>query len=136
MSFATSEALQKAVYAVITQDVALQTILGGAIYDGVPQGQKPDIYVSLGPETVRWRGDATASGAQHDFTISVISDGRGFSTLKQVAGLVSDALSGANVTLERGSLVYLRFLKAVAKRIRASGGRQIDLIFRARIDDI
>lgn len=136
MSFAISGALQKAVYAALMQDAELQSVVAGAIFDGVPQGQKPEIYVSLGPETVKSRSDASAGGAVHDFVISVVSEGGGFAGLKQVAGFVSESLSGADLALERGVLVYLRFLKAAAKRIRGSGGRQIDLTFRARVDDI
>ena len=136
MSYATSAALQKAVYAALGADVALQDELSGAVYDAMPQGTVPDVFVSLGPEAVKMRSDASGSGTQHDFTVSVVASAEGFSRAKIVAGRVSDVLNDADLVLERGRLVFMRFLKAVAKRNRGASGRRIDMIFRARIDDI
>lgn len=136
MSYAVSAALQKAVFSALGADVALQAELGGAIYDAVPQGTVPDVFVSLGPETVKVRSDGSGSGSQHDITVSVVATDDGFTAAKTAAGLVSDVLNGADLALERGQLVFIRFLKAVAKRNRGRSGRRIDMTFRARIDDI
>lgn len=136
MSYAVSVALQKAVFSALGADVELQNAVGGAIYDAVPKGSRPDLFVSLGGETAKVQSDVTAEGSQHDLTISVVAADEGFSAAKSVAGLVSDALNGADLQLERGNLVFLRFLKAVAKRNRGASGRRIDMIFRARVDDI
>ena len=136
MSYAVSTALQKAVYSALGADVALQVEVGGAIYDAMPQGAVPDLFVSLGSEAVKTRSDISGSGSQHDLTVSVVAAGEGFSAAKAVAGMVSDVLNGADLALERGELVFMRFLKASAKRNRGASGRRIDMIFRARVDDI
>ena len=134
MSFASSEALQKAVYGALVGSVELSDAVGGAIYDQVPAGQIPGVYVLLGPEKVLDRSDRTASGARHEFQVSVVADSVGFAKAKSVGVIVSDVLDGADLALERGQLIDLRFFRAVAKRV--SGQRRIDLVFRARVDDV
>ena len=135
MSFGVSAALQKSVYQALIGSVDLSSAVGGAIFDAAPSGQIPELYVSLGPEIVRERSDIGVDGARHEFTVSVVASRGGFSSAKEIAVMVNDILSGANLVLERGSLIFLRFLKAVAKPETAEG-RRIDMIFRARVDDI
>jgi hypothetical protein len=48
---------------------------------------------------------------------------------------VSDALIGADMTLERGRLTGLHFYRARARREGTGDVRRIDLTFRARVDD-
>jgi len=84
---------------------------------------------------VRERGDISGAGAEHRVTVSVVSDAAGFLAAKQAAGAVSDALHGAALTLARGRLVALTFLRARAVRTGAGQRRRIDLTFRARVDD-
>ena len=134
MSYASSSALQAAVYQRLMADSALDALVGSAIYDAVPPGTLPDTYVSLGPEDARDRSDKTGSGAEYDFTVSVVSDAAGFQTAKALAEAVSDALVGADLTLARGQLVELWFLRARARRVGAADQRRIDLWFRARVD--
>jgi hypothetical protein len=136
MSYAMSSALQTAVYQRLTTDTTLTGLVGAAIYDALPSGTLPSLYVSLGPETVTEASDSTAMGAEHIFTISVFSDQAGFQAAKDVAGAVSEALHEAPLTLSRGHLVSLRFQKATAKRVDTNSVRQIDLTFRARLEDI
>ncbi len=128
MSYAISQALQAAVYG------ALEAI-SAPVFDALPAGPLPELYVTLGPETVRDRSGAGAKVARHDFTVSVISDASGFRGAKAVAGEISDLLSDADLTLERGTLVALDFLRARARRTSQEGVRRIDLIFRAIVDD-
>jgi len=137
MSYAASFALQEAVYGALQGDAALGALVGGAVYDAVPAGTLPDLYVSLGPEDVVDRSDRDGQGARHDFVISVVSQASGFQEAKQVAAAISDALIGANLSLNRGHLVGLWFLKAKAGRSGTSDDiRRIDLRFRARIDGV
>ena len=135
MSYAPSSALQAAVYAHLSTDAGLQALVGTHIYDAAPSGQTPPTYVSLGEETVQDRSDQTGAGALHLMDISVVTDEAGFQTAKEIAGAVSDLLVDADLPLTRGSLVYLRFERAVARRVKEAGARRIDLRFRARIDD-
>lgn len=134
MSYGVSAALQGAVYQRLTGDAALTALVGSAIYDALPSGTLPDLYVSLGPEEARDRSDKTGAGALHLFTISVVSAAAGFQAAKDAAAAVSDALVDAPLSLTRGTLVSLQFDRARAQRL-TDGTRRIDLRFRARVDD-
>ncbi|WP_281967060.1 DUF3168 domain-containing protein [Roseovarius nanhaiticus] len=133
MSYGGSAALQSAVYGQLMGDADLSALVSGAIYDAPPAGTLPPLYVTLGPEDVRDRSDATGGGAWHRFTVSVMSDAAGFAAAKAAAAAVSDALSDAELSLDRGHLAGLHFYRARARRDGAL--RRIDLTFRARISD-
>ncbi|WP_371169691.1 DUF3168 domain-containing protein [Aliiroseovarius sp. 2305UL8-7] len=135
MSYGVSAALQQAVYQRLTADTTLSGLVPGAIYDAVPAGIITGTYVSLGPEDVRERSDKTGYGALHEITVSVVTDAAGFQGAKQVAAAVSDALVDATLVLARGSLVYLNFHRARARRVEDADVRRIDLLFRARVQD-
>lgn len=135
MSYALSAALQAAVYAALSADPVLTAGVGSAIYDALPAGTLPSLYVTLGPEIVRIQDDKTGGGAAHRFTVSVITEAPGFSAAKEVGGAVCDVLHDADLTLSRGRLVSLRFVRASAGKIDKGTGRKIDLIFRARVED-
>ena len=119
----------------LVADAPLDAQVSGAIYDTVPPGAVPALYVSLGPEDVRDRSDATGNGAEHIFTVSVVTEAAGFQQAKAVAGAISDALVDADLTLTRGQLVSLKFDRARARRVEDADIRQIDLTFRARVCD-
>ncbi|MFB9149628.1 DUF3168 domain-containing protein [Roseovarius ramblicola] len=135
MSYGMAAPLQAAIWQRLSGDAALAALVGGAIYDAAPQGAVPDLYVALGPEEARGRGDGTGAGAEHRVTVSVVSAAAGFLAAKRTAGAVSDALEGAALGLDRGRLVSLNFLRARARRSRDAQRRRIDLTFRARVDD-
>ena len=134
MSYALSAPLQAAVYVRLASDAALSALVGGAVYDALPPGPAPALYVVLGPETVKDASDQTGRGAQHDFTVSVVTDASGFDTAKTAAGAASDALLGTPLALSRGHMVGLTFVRAKAGRV-SGGSRRIDLTFRARVED-
>jgi len=136
MSYAVAAALQAAVFARVSGDAVVAGLVGDAVYDAAPPGVLPSLYVSLGPEVVRDRSDKTGAGAEHEFTVSVLSDAAGFAAAKAVAGAVSDALVDAEMTLARGRLVGLWFLRAKAARVGSGERRRIDLTFRARVEDV
>ena len=135
MSFGMSGPLQKAIYDALSADTALGLIVGSAIYDAVPTGTLPSIYVRLGSEEVKDASDFSGAGAVHRFTVSVITSAPGFAQAKEVAGAISDVLHDGQLTLSRGRLVSLRFERARASRIEAAATRQIDLRFVARVQD-
>lgn len=135
MSYAMASALQTAVYGALIEDATLQSIVGTAIYDAVPGGTLPDIYVRFGSETVQDASDASGAGAVHSFSVSVITTTPGFTRAKEAAAAVSDALHDAELTLTRGRLVSLRFTRGSASRIDKVSARQIDLRFSARVQD-
>ncbi len=133
MTFALSRALQTAIFQHLAADPALSALVGPHVYDAMPPGPRPSLYVALGPETVRDRSDGTGRGAEHDLAIAVVTDESGFSRAKEVAAAVSDALIDADLPLSRGRLLWLLFLRAQAAR--KGELRQIDLTFRARVED-
>ncbi|UWQ81138.1 DUF3168 domain-containing protein [Leisingera sp. S132] len=135
MTYAIAGGLQFAVYTHLTGDAGLTALVGNAIYDAIPAGPLPQTYVALGSEEVLDRSDKTAGGAEHRFFVTVTTDMAGFATAKSAAAAVCDALVGAAVPLPRGQLTGLWFDRAKAERL-STGGRQITLRFRARVDDI
>ena len=135
MSYGVASALQGAIYQRLRASSALEALVGDAIYDAVPPGTVTGTYVSIGPEDVRDASDVSGGGAQHDFTVSVITDAAGFQAAKEVAAAVSDALVDATLILARGRLVGLWFLRARARRVETGETRRIDLTFRARVED-
>lgn len=137
MSYAAAVALQGAVYQHLAADADLAALVGDAIFDAMPVDAPSGTYVSLGPEEVSDAGDMTAPGSRHDFIVSVLSgsDGQGgFASVKAAALAVTEALENAALTLDRGHLAGLWFLKAKAKRVENGAARRVDLTFRARID--
>lgn len=136
MSYAVSAALQEAVYNQLVNDAGVTGLVGGNIYDALPSGSLPPTYISLGPEEARDASDQLGDAARHDFIVSVVTDQSGFQDAKEVAAAICDALIGADLTLSRGHLVGLWFQRAKAERTDNGASRRIDLIFRARVDDI
>lgn len=135
MSYGVSSALQTAVYQALLADTELGAIVGADIFDALPAGTVPSIYVALGPETVKDRSDKTGAGAEHEFLVSVVTDSAGFATAKSAAAAISDALVDAPLVLSRGQLVSLNFYRAKAVRVSPGDERRIDLSFRARVED-
>lgn len=135
MSYGAAVALQTAVYQRLAGDAALTALVGSAVFDTAPPGPLPALYISLGSEDVRDRSDMTGHGAAHDILVAVVADTGGFQAAKTAAAAVSDALVDADLTLSRGVLVSLQFLRATARQTGQGQVRRIDLRFRARICD-
>jgi len=135
MSYGMGFALQQAVFGVLRTDQAVTALVGDAVFDAAPAGEVPALYVQLGAEAVRDASDGTGGGAEHRFTVVVVTHHAGFATAKQVATAVSDALVGGRFALSRGHLVSLRFERAVARQVGADARRQIEMRFKARVQD-
>jgi hypothetical protein len=133
MTYSMAGAVQRAVYERLESDDTLMQLVGGAVFDAVPQ-VTPDIFVALGAEDVRARGDVSGTGAVHDLTISVVTSRHGYISAKDVAVRVSDLLA-EGLPMVRGRMVSMRFLRARARRDEGEGTRRIDLRFRARVDE-
>lgn len=130
MSYAGAAALQAAVFARLSSDPALT---GVPVVDALPKGGGKGTFVLIGPEEALDRSDQTGGGAEHRFSVSVITDAEGFAAAKVVAVKVSDRLVDASLTMSRGALVALHFRRAVARRLEAGAVRRIDMEFRARV---
>lgn len=135
MSYAMAAALQAAIYQRLRGSSDLDALVGEAVFDAVPAGAAPGLYLLIGPEEVIDRSDKSGAGAEHRFTVSVVSNATGFQAAKTAAVAVSDALADPGLVMSRGRLVGLWFLKAVAKRAGPAEARRIDLTFRARVEE-
>lgn len=135
MTYAVSYALQLAVYQKLAGDAQEALLTNENLFDAPPSGTIPQTYVVIGDETARDKSSKTSAGAMHEFVINVVSDTAGFATAKQVAGAVCDALIDADLALSRGTLTALNFYSARAVREDSPGMRQIDLKFRAYVED-
>lgn len=134
MTYAVSAALQQAVYQALIGDATVAGLVGDRVYDAVPRGPLPDLYVALGPERAKDASDKSGRGAWHGFPVSVITEETGFQPAKEVAAAICDVLIDAPLALARGRLVALHFQRAEARREK-SGRRRIDLTFEARVED-
>jgi hypothetical protein len=132
MSYGQAASLQAAVYAHLT---GLPALAGYPVVDAVPNGQAAGTFVLIGAEEVRDLSDVSGAGAEHRFVVSVISEAAGFSTAKDLAAVISDALIGVPLVLDRGRLIGLAFQRAVARRRDDGRVRRIDLTFRARVEE-
>lgn len=135
MTYAIAPALQAAVYDTLRAAPDVVALVGDAIFDTIPAGPRPELYLSLGPEQVRDRSDGSGSGALHLIVVSVFADHSGFTRAKALAAAVSDTLHDADLPLTRGALVFINFDRARAGRVRNGEMRRIDLTFRARVCD-
>lgn len=135
MTYAMADALQVALYGVLSADPALAALVGDAIHDDLPPDGLTGTFVTLGTEDARDRSDKTGAGAEHRVVISVITDKPGFREAKAAAAVISDALTGALPALSRGRVVGIRFVSARARRAEKGAWRRIDMTFRARVED-
>lgn len=134
MSYGAAAALQTAIYQTLSSDAVVTSLVGPDIYDAVPGGKVPDLFVGLGVEDAVAKADADGTLTRHRVTVSVYSDTAGFQPAKQVAEAVCDALDGTLPVLTRGRLLSLRFDRAKARRTAQNRKRRIDLRFVALID--
>tara|TARA_R110002074_G_scaffold331542_1_gene501927 strand:- start:96 stop:506 length:411 start_codon:yes stop_codon:yes gene_type:complete len=133
MSYGMTAALQTAVFGALSADAGLAAIVGPNVFDAMPPGPQPEIYVTIGPEKVRDKSDGSEGGALHEFSVSVVTTGAGFHLAKEAAAAVSDAVLAAPLSLSRGRVSRVQFYRAAA--VRTNVNRRIDIWFRARLDE-
>ncbi len=136
MSYLHATDLQELVYDLLSEDTDLAALVGTNIFDMPPEGDAPLTYVTLGPEEVSDQSDQNAKGAVHMITVSVVTRESGFHDAKTIAQSVTQLLDGASDEFDQGRLTRMQFKKARARRIDGGLARQIDLTFRARIDEL
>jgi len=138
MSYAMSDALQRAVYDRLSGDPALAAFSGLTVFDAalpaVP-GSADELHITIGEERVRDISTKTSTAARHDLAVSVHVFGEGFTRAKQAAGAVCDALLGADLVPSRGAVTDFQFLSAAAEKGRVGEPRRVVLRFRAYIED-
>ena len=135
MSYIGTNALQVAVYQTLLADPDLAAFVGTDIYDVLPTGTIPPIYVTIGDEDARDAGDTSGEGARVTFIISVVSRSRGYTAAKGAAAAVAAALAPGALTLTEGQLTGPWFLKSTAKRTGDPDVRRLDLTFEALVQE-
>lgn len=135
MSYGSAAALQAGLYQLLSDDADVAALVGAAIYDDVPPGADDETFVTIGVEDARDASDKTGRMAEHRVTVRVTTRSEGFAAAKAVAAAVGDALIDARPVLARGRIVALHFQRARARFLRSNRVRQVDLTFRALLDD-
>ena len=125
-------AVQAGVFAQISADPEIKALIGTHIFDGVPPGVVPDLYLLIGPELVIDKSDFTQSGSEHQLLISALSQGHGFKEAKRLAGVVVNALHAKPPNLDNGRVVFVHFSKANAWRDPQLDARRVDVTFLLR----
>lgn len=123
-------ALQKAVYAALVSDSAVQAELGAParVYDEAP-ADAVFPYAVLGEGRASdWTG--VDGGFEHDIRLHAFSNYAGRREIKRILGAVYDALHEAPLALDGHDLVNLRFVFADA--FRRLDGRMVQGVARFR----
>lgn len=134
MSYSSSAALQRGLFEALRGDPAVSALVGEAIYDTVPGGPLPDLYLTLGVETAQATADAGGVLTRHRLGVGIVSEAAGFASAKALAAAVSAVLDGAALDLAPDRLLSLRFERAEARRVDRNRKRRIDLRFLALVD--
>ncbi|MBN8294183.1 DUF3168 domain-containing protein [Rhodobacter sp. NTK016B] len=135
MSYQSADALQGALYNLLSGDGALTALVPGGIFDAPPPATPQGTYVVLGEEDVIDRSDISGPGAEHRVLVQVVSDAAGFLTAKTAAARIAEILPGAQPVLGTGRVVAIWFYQAQARRAEGASLRRIDLRFRARVEN-
>lgn len=136
MSMLSSAALQKAIYVAMTSNTELVALANGQIFDAPISGTLPEVFVQLGEEKQTDISSATSEAARFDLTIRVSSSAAGFSSAKIIATQICETLNDQPLLLESGRLRFLRCTRSQARFLGSTRRRNIDLNFRAYIDEI
>jgi hypothetical protein len=108
--------LQKAVYAALSSDLTLTTLLGGAnIHDAAPRDAAFP-YVVIDQMQMRDWSTGTEAGTEHMLTLHVWSDYAGKREACDIADGIRTVLDGAMLPLEDHRLINLRHQYSELKR--------------------
>lgn len=94
----SSLALQKAVIETLRTDVAINSLVGGRIYDN-PPNNPPFPYITIGPDDCLPSRAACYDGSEVTFQIDAWSRSPGFVEAKRIAEAVRVALTDAPLDL-------------------------------------
>lgn len=113
---AASEALQRAIYAALSNDIVIKMQLGDPprVYDDAPKGAAlPYVIVGEGQA----RPLAGVDGAfEHDITLSIVSRHAGRMEVRQLIDALYDSLHETSFPIAGHRLVGIRFVFADAIR--------------------
>ena len=122
--------LQKAIFASLSGNSALTSLLGGQrIYDDVPRGTDPP-YITFGQSTVRDWSTGTETGNEHLFTIHVWTRATGERLSHQIMSVLRDGLHDAVLAVTDHRLINLRH--EFSDTVRDPDGETIHGVVRFR----
>jgi hypothetical protein len=129
-----AHALQEAVFAVLSMDAELTTLLGGArVYDGAPRNAEAP-YVHLGEMNARDWSTATEAGTEISFTVVAWSRQPGRAEALAIAERVRALLDDVALTLAGFRMVNLRHVATETARAEKPEGRRAVVRFRAVVE--
>lgn len=130
----TAWALQQAIFAELCASDAVETALGAPprLYDSVPRDAEFPFAV-LGEADITDASTATERACEHRIQITLWSRHRGHREIKEAAGVIRNALDGADLPIP--GLVYLRFVSTNFEREHDGLTLRGSLLFRALIEE-
>jgi hypothetical protein len=125
-----SWALQSAVFAALSGDATMQSLIDTRLYDAVPLNPTFP-YAVLGDGKETNADTATEEGSEHEFTVTVWSQSGGHKEAKSIADAIRFRLNNATLSLDGHALVDLRFQDCEYARQTAGQTYSATLSFRA-----
>ena len=129
---AASWALQQAIFATLATDTAVMDAVGDPprIFDAVPRGSAFP-YIVIGDDRESDWSTATEPGSAHALTVHIWSRAAGRRETRLAAEAVIAALNGAALTIDRQTLIDLRWLESESTRENDGETVHAQLRFRA-----
>lgn len=127
------QALQKAVFAVLSADAAVAALVGTRIFDRlIDKAELP--YLVLGETTTLDWSTSTEGGTEHVFVLEAWSKEAGKQEAQAIASTVRSALHDRPLALDEGVLVNLRLERVRIERIARQRLHRATMRLRAVIE--
>lgn len=107
MAFHSYE-LQASVYAKLTSTASVNNLVGGRIYDDVPQGTAYP-FIQIGEESIIDNSTKTLQGQSITVNVHVFSEYRGKLEVKNILSAIYDALHDSDMIVDEANLINFRF---------------------------
>ncbi len=109
MTSTASWQLQEALYAALTSDTGLTTLLGGAkVYDLAPRSAKLP-YITIGMTQERDWSTSSEEGGEHTITLHIWTENQGRKQTAQIMATVQEALKTTTLSLADHHLINLTY---------------------------
>jgi hypothetical protein len=124
-------ALRKAIRAHLLTDAAFVAALGRPkVFDEAPRDADPPYALFVETQMRDWSAEL-CRGAEHFFTLAIVSTQRGLNGAIAAAQQLVDLLDEASLALDGHALIDLRFLSLETRRDQSGRFARVDIKFRA-----